>query len=248
MDTDAIFPPVVLRIVGVGDGGPWTMGYKVPAFAPVIVGGFANEVTPSTVRLFAVLLERYDAMFFLFSFVSLAPQRRMSGYGIFVDGLSVETTERYLFAHMSRIPGAEIDSVRVCRDPTTRNSLGYGYINATSEAARRAILAQIKRGLQVRNGRERLFGRAVTGHQNKDEPAREGRNLIIEKLPHTFATPEDIVAEFGDYSIDGIKIFGEAPRRMAYVLMISEEEAEKLLAEYKGPLVVKLHTKRASWK
>lgn len=169
-----------------------------------------------------------------------------------ISGLSLETTERYLYAHFSKFPGVEIESVRVCRDPTTRNSLGSAYINFVSERSLEVVRDLLRRGMRVRNGQARVACRGTKrARGDKDDVAIEGRNLVVTNIPRQIATLSDIEREVErgcsndqHYSFARTNMFGEGARRIAYLLCRNSDQAAELLAAYRGPLQIRLHAPR----
>jgi polyadenylate-binding protein len=147
---------------------------------------------------------------------------------IFVGDLAREIGEQDLYTVFSRV--GNVTSIHVCRDVTTKKSLGYAYVNyQEAEAAKRAF--------ETINGSE-IAGRAchVSFVQRDPTMRKTGvANIVAKNLPKT-VTLETVRSLFADFGrIMSLRLpmnpKTKEPRGIAYINFETKEQAAKAIAD-----------------
>jgi len=162
---------------------------------------------------------------------------------LYVGDLAPDVTDQYLFDMFNRI--AQVLSVRICRDASSRKSLGYGYVNFQRQEDADLALERLNF--------ERVRGRPCRiAKSNRDPQKRKAGlgNLFVKGLPEDTdsKTLYDVMSAFG--AIDSLKVpYKEESvtgslkcRGYGFVQFSSVEVADKLLvdlnSQIKAPIEV----------
>eukprot|EP01107_Rhizomastix_libera_P010785 TRINITY_DN28111_c0_g1_i1.p1 TRINITY_DN28111_c0_g1~~TRINITY_DN28111_c0_g1_i1.p1 ORF type:complete len:550 (-),score=165.46 TRINITY_DN28111_c0_g1_i1:92-1741(-) len=121
-----------------------------------------------------------------------APVQAAQNSSLYVGDLKMEVTEPHLFDHFKTV--GPISSIKVCRDWSTKQSLGYAYVNfETNEAA---VIAINTFNHSFIMGKEcRVSWCMRNPHQRNPEA-----NIFIKNIPETMTSAElqEIFSKFGE--------------------------------------------------
>lgn len=169
-----------------------------------------------------------------------APQTFQSA-SLYVGDLHPETDEAALFQLFQTI--GHVAHIRVCRDHTTRRSLGYAYVNFSNEK-------DADRAINTYNFHE-IKGRACRIMWSQRDPsARKSGlgNIFVKNLPEGFENKNlyDVFSEFGN--ILSCKVAMDETGKSkgyGYVHFETGEEAQKAIEKLNGgTLIVGIFVKR----
>jgi len=160
-----------------------------------------------------------------------------SSPSLYVGDLAPDVTDQYLFDMFNRI--GQVISVRICRDASSRKSLGYGYVNYQRQEDADLALGHLNF--------ERIRGRPCRiSKSNRDPQKRKAGlgNLFVKGLPEDTDSKQlyDAMSVIG--AIESLKVpYKEESvsgslkcRGYGFVQFVSVEVADKLLADLNSQL------------